>query len=188
MNPVAAMKMKNQVSLPSASEVVKPNKTSHIRSFSPIPYVKKAWDAIHRNKSSSKAPSPDKQEDSLPSVAQEQLLLVYLPLEDLNLPFAASSCLVILEKLKITSLARLNSTVVCLEMFKMCSPWETNSEFTIFKSSMGDGFMGQDIWFQNTAGATKHQVVALRVSANQSAIKRCRMYAFQDTLYAYSNR
>ncbi|KAG2397496.1 uncharacterized protein HKW66_Vig0142680 [Vigna angularis] len=56
------MKMKNQVSLPSASEVVKLNKTSHIRSFSPIPDVKKAWDAIHRNKSSSKAPSPDKQE------------------------------------------------------------------------------------------------------------------------------
>ncbi|XP_047173134.1 uncharacterized protein LOC124841014 [Vigna umbellata] len=62
MNPVAAMKMKNQVSLPPASEVVKPNKTSHIRSFSPIPAVKKAWDAIHRNKSSSRAPSPDKQE------------------------------------------------------------------------------------------------------------------------------
>ncbi|KAG2404011.1 uncharacterized protein HKW66_Vig0109330 [Vigna angularis] len=62
MNPVAAMKMKNQVSLPLASKVVKPNKTSHIRSFSPIPDVKKAWDAIHRNKSSSKAPSPDKQE------------------------------------------------------------------------------------------------------------------------------
>ncbi|BAT99756.1 hypothetical protein VIGAN_10126800 [Vigna angularis var. angularis] len=56
------MKMKNQVTLPSASEVVKPNKTSHIRSFSSIPAVKKAWDAIHRNKSSSRAPSPDQQE------------------------------------------------------------------------------------------------------------------------------
>lgn len=41
MNPVAAMKMKNQVPLPSASEVVKPNKSSHIRSFSPVPAVKK---------------------------------------------------------------------------------------------------------------------------------------------------
>jgi len=41
LNPVAAIKMKNQVSLPSASEVVKPNKTSHIRSFSPVPAVKK---------------------------------------------------------------------------------------------------------------------------------------------------
>ncbi|KAL9321107.1 hypothetical protein ACSQ67_012946 [Phaseolus vulgaris] len=62
LNPVAAIKMKNQVSLPSASEVVKPNKTSHIRSFSPVPAVKKAWDAIHKNKSSSRAASPDKQE------------------------------------------------------------------------------------------------------------------------------
>ncbi|CAJ1961922.1 unnamed protein product [Sphenostylis stenocarpa] len=62
LNPVAAMKMKNQVPLPSASEVVKPSKTSHIRSFSPVPAVKKAWDAIHKNKSSSRAASPDKQE------------------------------------------------------------------------------------------------------------------------------
>lgn len=62
LNPVAAMKMKNQVPLPSASEVVKPNKSSHIRSFSPVPAVKKAWDAIHKSKSSSRAASPDKQD------------------------------------------------------------------------------------------------------------------------------
>ncbi|KAI5447751.1 uncharacterized protein LOC127080785 [Lathyrus oleraceus] len=64
LNPVSGMKMKNQVSLPpSACEVVKPNKRSHIRSFSPIPAVKKAWEAIHRNKSSAgTATSPDMQE------------------------------------------------------------------------------------------------------------------------------
>ncbi|CAI8590999.1 unnamed protein product [Vicia faba] len=64
LNPVAGMKMKNQVSLPSsACEVVKPIKRSHIRSFSPIPAVKKAWEAIHRNKSSTvTATSPDMQE------------------------------------------------------------------------------------------------------------------------------
>ncbi|XP_058765458.1 uncharacterized protein LOC131638950 [Vicia villosa] len=64
LNPAAGMKMKNQVALPSsACEVVKPNKRSHIRSFSPIPAVKKAWEAIHRNKSSAAtATSPDMQE------------------------------------------------------------------------------------------------------------------------------
>lgn len=41
LNPVAGMKMKNQVPLPSPCEVVKPNKSSHIRSFSPVPAVKK---------------------------------------------------------------------------------------------------------------------------------------------------
>ncbi|KAL5157384.1 hypothetical protein HKD37_15G042114 [Glycine soja] len=98
LNPVAVMKMKNQAPVPPASEVVKPNKSSHIRSFSPVPAVKKvktrelfctlqsfcrsafpgdlvfnifthnhehflqAWEAIHKNKSSSRAASPDKQE------------------------------------------------------------------------------------------------------------------------------
>ncbi|RDX63479.1 hypothetical protein CR513_58088, partial [Mucuna pruriens] len=55
-------------------------------------------------------------------------------------------------------------------------------------AAVGDGFIGQDIWFQNTAGPQKHQAVALRVGADQSVINRCRIDAFQDTLYAHSNR
>ncbi|OIV95237.1 hypothetical protein TanjilG_21627 [Lupinus angustifolius] len=59
LNPVPVMKMKNQVPLSSACEEMKPKKISHLRSFSPVPAVKKAWDAIHRSKSSSRAASPD---------------------------------------------------------------------------------------------------------------------------------
>lgn len=63
---------------------------------------------------------------------------------------------------------------------------------TTFKSAtlaaVGDGFIAQDIWFQNTAGPQKHQAVALRVGADQAVINRCRIDAYQDTLYAHTNR
>ncbi|XP_075666934.1 pectinesterase-like [Castanea sativa] len=55
-------------------------------------------------------------------------------------------------------------------------------------AAVGDGFIAQDIWFQNTAGPEKHQAVALRVGADQSVINRCRIDAYQDTLYTHSNR
>ncbi|CAH8251952.1 unnamed protein product [Arabidopsis lyrata] len=63
---------------------------------------------------------------------------------------------------------------------------------TTFRSATvaanGDGFMAQDIWFQNTAGPAKHQAVALRVSADQTVINRCRIDAYQDTLYTHTLR
>ncbi|KAF9608971.1 hypothetical protein IFM89_012148 [Coptis chinensis] len=52
----------------------------------------------------------------------------------------------------------------------------------------GDGFIAQDLWIQNTAGPQKHQAVALRLSADQSVINRCRLDAYQDTLYAHTLR
>ncbi|KAJ6333736.1 hypothetical protein OIU77_009588 [Salix suchowensis] len=54
--------------------------------------------------------------------------------------------------------------------------------------AVGDGFIAQDIQFQNTAGPAKHQAVALRVGADQSVINRCRIDAYQDTLYTHSLR
>ncbi|XP_043705950.1 pectinesterase-like [Telopea speciosissima] len=53
---------------------------------------------------------------------------------------------------------------------------------------VADGFIAQDIWFQNTAGPQKYQAVALRVGADQSVINRCRIDAYQDTLYTLSLR
>ncbi|KAJ6819659.1 putative pectinesterase [Iris pallida] len=52
----------------------------------------------------------------------------------------------------------------------------------------GDGLILQDLKIQNTAGAAKHQAVALRVSADRSAINRCKIEAYQDTLYAHNFR
>ncbi|KAH9625745.1 hypothetical protein KSS87_022298 [Heliosperma pusillum] len=55
-------------------------------------------------------------------------------------------------------------------------------------AAVGDGFILQDIRIQNTAGAEKHQAVALRVGSDKSIINRCYIDAFQDTLYAHSLR
>ncbi|KAL5175399.1 hypothetical protein HKD37_08G021611 [Glycine soja] len=64
LNPVPGTKMGNQFPLYSAYEVVKPDKSSHIRSHRPAPAIKKAWDAINKSKlsSSSRAASPDKKD------------------------------------------------------------------------------------------------------------------------------
>ncbi|KAK4258963.1 hypothetical protein QN277_005351 [Acacia crassicarpa] len=64
----------------------------------------------------------------------------------------------------------------------------TSTFRTATVAAVGDGFIAQDIWFQNTAGPQKHQAVALRVGADLSVINRCRVEAYQDTLYAHSNR
>ncbi|RZC50745.1 hypothetical protein C5167_019174 [Papaver somniferum] len=50
----------------------------------------------------------------------------------------------------------------------------------------GDGFIAQDVCFQNTAGPEKHQAVAIRVGADQTVSSRCKFDAYQDTLYAHS--
>nr|CAB3478543.1 unnamed protein product [Digitaria exilis] len=52
----------------------------------------------------------------------------------------------------------------------------------------GDGIILQDLRVENTAGAAKHQAVALRVSADRAVAYRCRIDGYQDTLYAHALR
>ncbi|XP_047960257.1 pectinesterase-like [Salvia hispanica] len=53
---------------------------------------------------------------------------------------------------------------------------------------VGEKFLARDITFQNTAGPSKHQAVALRVGSDLSAFYKCDILAYQDTLYVHSNR
>ncbi|XP_068639182.1 pectinesterase 2.1-like [Aristolochia californica] len=54
--------------------------------------------------------------------------------------------------------------------------------------AVGEGFIAQDLQIQNTAGPKKGQAVALRVGADKSVINRCKLDAYQDTLYPHSLR
>ncbi|XP_031124158.1 probable pectinesterase/pectinesterase inhibitor 46 [Ipomoea triloba] len=64
------------------------------------------------------------------------------------------------------------------------TPTFQTATFAVF----GKGFIARDMGFRNTAGAAKHQAVALMSAADLSVFFRCKMDAFQDTLYAHSNR
>ncbi|KAH7289550.1 hypothetical protein KP509_30G008400 [Ceratopteris richardii] len=52
----------------------------------------------------------------------------------------------------------------------------------------GSGFYARDITFQNTAGPSGHQAVAVRAAADFLVFYRCSFEGYQDTLYALSSR
>ncbi|XP_059298047.1 probable pectinesterase/pectinesterase inhibitor 41 [Lycium ferocissimum] len=66
------------------------------------------------------------------------------------------------------------------------------SGYSTFNSStfavVGQGFVAVNITFQNTAGPTKHQAVAVRNSADLSTFYSCSFHGYQDTLYVHSLR
>ncbi|KAK1592270.1 hypothetical protein Q3G72_022067 [Acer saccharum] len=64
--------------------------------------------------------------------------------------------------------------------------WTTFQSATV--AAMGDGFIARDITFVNSAGADKHQAVALRVGSDKSVIFRCSIVGYQDSLYTHSKR
>ncbi|XP_057464131.1 probable pectinesterase/pectinesterase inhibitor 34 [Actinidia eriantha] len=55
-------------------------------------------------------------------------------------------------------------------------------------AATGSGFIARDMTFENYAGPSKHQAVALRIGADHSVVYRCEVLGYQDTLYVHSNR
>ncbi|CAA6654336.1 unnamed protein product [Spirodela intermedia] len=65
--------------------------------------------------------------------------------------------------------------------------------WTTFRSAtVGDGggnrFIARDMTFENAAGPSKEQAVALRSGSDLSAFYRCSFVGYQDTLYVHSLR
>ncbi|KDP28190.1 hypothetical protein JCGZ_13961 [Jatropha curcas] len=64
--------------------------------------------------------------------------------------------------------------------------------WTTFRSAtvavVGNGFIAKGITFENSAGPSMHQAVALRSGSDLSAFYQCSFVGYQDTLYVHSLR
>ncbi|KAK3194148.1 hypothetical protein Dsin_025458 [Dipteronia sinensis] len=64
--------------------------------------------------------------------------------------------------------------------------------WTTFRSAtvavVGNEFIAKGITFENSAGPSKHQAVALRSGSDLSAFYQCSFVGYQDTLYVHSLR
>nr|KYP50987.1 putative pectinesterase/pectinesterase inhibitor 40 [Cajanus cajan] len=64
--------------------------------------------------------------------------------------------------------------------------WTTFQSATV--AVVGEGFIAKGVTFENSAGPSKHQAVALRSGADLSVFYQCSFVAYQDTLYVHSLR
>ncbi|XP_010260072.1 PREDICTED: pectinesterase-like [Nelumbo nucifera] len=64
--------------------------------------------------------------------------------------------------------------------------WTTFNSATL--AVVGQGFVAVNITVRNTAGAIKHQAVAVRNGADMSTFYSCSFEGYQDTLYTHSLR
>nr|GEX70828.1 pectinesterase inhibitor domain, pectin lyase fold/virulence factor [Tanacetum cinerariifolium] len=55
-------------------------------------------------------------------------------------------------------------------------------------AAVGEGFLARDITFQNAAGPSGEQAMALRVGSDLSAFYKCGIDGYKDTLFVHSNR
>ncbi|KAJ8554309.1 hypothetical protein K7X08_024987 [Anisodus acutangulus] len=55
-------------------------------------------------------------------------------------------------------------------------------------AATGAGFIARDMTFENYAGPSNHQAVALRIGGDHAVVFRCNIIGYQDTLYVHSQR